>query len=91
MSETHCDDLIGRPSAPMVLRKFLLLHRLPAAEKDVVRDALPEYIYATYKGNRVILTMASRFGDVGINHNLAATGYELRVSLDDLTDFSLTP
>jgi hypothetical protein len=43
-------------------------------------------------GSRIRVVMASRFGDVGITHNLkAAKGYCTRVPVAALTDFGDTP
>ena len=43
-------------------------------------------------GTRVKIVMVSRFGDVGITHDLAAeNGYHARVSLDSLCDLSESP
>lgn len=73
---------------------------------DIMRDPEKEPIlYATTlsdvttmdddvvipKGTRVRIVMLSRFGDIGITTNLAATrGYETRVSLISLTDYQHT-
>ncbi len=86
---THCDSIIHHPKYPVCLRYFILVNRLPAIDKSLVFSAvgLPK-CFATYRNRRVRLTMASRFGDVGINSDLNADGYEDRVSVDELTDFS---
>ncbi len=90
MSQTHCDDLIHEPTLPMCARYFLLVHRLPAIDGTVITAYKGSPVcFANYQGQRVRLVMASRFGDVGITRNLKAeNGYELRVSMDDLSDFS---
>jgi len=94
MSDTHCDDYIQDPSTPLCLRYFLLVHRLPAVDGQVIMDykGSPE-CYATWKGTkRVRLVMASRFGDVGITPRLQGNnGYTARVSLDELSNFSDKP
>ncbi len=89
----HCDDAIQDPDYPLCLRYFLLVHRLPAIDGSVViaYKGEPE-CYANYKGRRVRLVMASRFGDVGITYELKAEhGYERRVLLTDLSDFGDKP
>jgi hypothetical protein len=49
-------------------------------------------LFADHNGERVRVTMASRFGDVGITVNLELeTGYDERVAVADLTNFSETP
>lgn len=92
MSSVHCDDVINMGfKYPICLRYFLLVMRLPAIEKSIIRQAvgMPE-CYATYKDVRVKLVMASRMGDVGITTNLEAeSGYDQRVSLDQLSEFSV--
>jgi hypothetical protein len=48
-------------------------------------------LYANYGGARVRVTMASRFGDVGIRLDLPNPhGYDKRVFLPDLSDFGAT-
>jgi hypothetical protein len=64
--------------------------RLPAVDGCLITavNGMPK-CYATHQGKRVRLVMASRFGDVGITTNLKAErGYEARVGLHDLSDFS---
>ena len=58
-------------------------------------------LFATYngegwrgveKGDRVRVVMASRLGDVGCTKNLEAdSGYQLRTSVDNLSEFSDRP
>lgn len=101
----HCDDYIDDPATPECLRNFLFMHRLPATMKAAypLTSRYP-VIYATTiprvsgkpkkmpKGERVALTMASRFGDVGITTDLtASSGYQRRVHLNELKDFSEKP
>jgi hypothetical protein len=90
----HCDDYISDKTQPKCLRKFLLYKRIPAywaVKRWKSSWGLP-VLFATHKGARVRVNMASRFGDVGITTNLQAlNGYELRVSLEELSDFSESP
>lgn len=52
----------------------------------------PPKLYATHNGRRVRVTMASRFGDVGIStHMLKEHGYQKRVMLDQLREFNDKP
>ncbi len=93
MSDTHCDDLIHEPTLPLCFRYWLLIHRLPAIDGTLITayKGSPE-CYATWKGQRVRLVMASRFGDVGITTQLHhENGYETRVSVDELSDFGDKP
>lgn len=90
MSDTgfvHCDDYIDNPAVPECLRKFLDYARAPAHGSE--RNEKQPLCYADYKGQRYKLTMASRFGDVGISKIMHAEhGYDERVKLADLTNFS---
>lgn len=83
----HCDDLRRTRTLPMCVLDYLEIARAPAHGHG---NAPP--LFATYNGTRVRVVMASRFGDVGITDDLAATaGYSKRVFLPDLTDFSSSP
>lgn len=85
----HCDDYIDDPEAPECLRKFLDYARSPA--HGAFRDDPKPELYARWLGGRVRVTMASRLGDVGFNFALdRERGYEKRVAVEDLTDFSAT-
>jgi hypothetical protein len=86
--EWHCDDIYSNKSYPTCVIDYLHVARAPAHGLGMENVAL----YATYKGKRVRVTMASRLGDVGIMYKLAKDrGYDVRVFLPDLTDFSSTP
>jgi hypothetical protein len=93
----HVDEIIEYGGLvkkfPNCLRYYLLVERLPATIKPVVYEAVGQpKCFATYKGERVRLVMASRLGNVGITKNLKVErGYEKRVSLKDLSDFSTEP
>lgn len=81
----HCDDLMDRDDTPSVVLAFLRVARSPGHGGD--RPPL----YATLNGQRVRVTMASRFGDVGITRNLNETAYTDRVLLPQLSDFGDVP
>jgi hypothetical protein len=86
----HCDDYICDSSAPEPLRKFLERARMPA-HGMLVKDPYPR-LFATYEGKRVRVVVASRLGDVGISTNLVAgVGYDERVYVEELSDFSEVP
>lgn len=88
---THCDDYAQRVTSHKDARWFIFIERLPASLRQLVRDrGIPDpVLYATHQGKRVRVTMASRFGDVGITQVLEAPmGYDTRVSVDELSDFS---
>jgi hypothetical protein len=104
--ERHCDDYIRDKTQPKCLRLWLLYNRIPATWKfKHWRWPVPT-LYATLSAKgadlehcrkfdtlpgRVRLTMASRFGDVGITNDLIKGGYTVRVYLDVLSDFSEKP
>ena len=86
----HCDDYIDDPAAPAALRKFLAFARAPAHGQLLPRPH--PTLFADHEGKRVRVTMASRFGDVGVTSDLAAeVGYETRVPVSQLTGFSEAP
>lgn len=89
----HCDDYVENLLGDAHARWFLFIERLPASLRMLASTRIPDpQLFADHEGKRVRVTMASRMGDVGITHNLAATrGYELRVGIDTLTNFGETP
>lgn len=85
----HCDDYIDDETAPQVLRTYLQRARSPA-HGLVSLEPFPK-LFADYKDSRVRVTMASRFGDVGISNDLTAEyGYDKRVAVEDLSNFTDT-
>lgn len=89
MAGKHCDDYIDDPTQPECLRTFLDYARSPA--HGALRDGPRPKLFARHNGRLVRVVMASRFGDVGITTRLHNEhGYEKRVSVEDLTDFSAT-
>lgn len=85
-----CDDYIDDPTAPEALRKYLEFARAPA-HGQLLPKPHPR-LFADYEGKRVRVTMASRLGDVGITTDLGAElGYERRVLVSALSNFSETP
>ena len=86
----HCDDYIDDPNAPAALRKFLTFARSPA-HGQLLPKPHPT-LFADHDGKRVRITMASRFGEVGITADLGAEfGYERRVLVSSLSNFSEVP
>lgn len=85
-----CDDYIDDLTAPAALRKFLAFARAPA-HGQLLPKPHPR-LFADYEGRRVRVTMASRMGDVGITTDFTAElGYERRVPVSQLDNFSETP
>lgn len=95
----HCDEYIDDESQPECLRKFL--DRARSRGHGMLTNEPYPKLFATYngegwrgveKGDRVRVVMASRLGDVGCTKNLNAdTGYQLRTSIDNLSEFSDRP
>lgn len=57
-------------------------------DRPIWRDPVPT-LFARHEGRPVRVTMASRFGDVGITEDLDAEhGYGKRVAVEELTNFS---
>lgn len=86
----HCDDWADDPATPAPLKIWLNWARLPA--HGLLHPKPHPTCFATYHGRRVRLTMASRFGDVGVAYDLhRETGYDHRVPVDALTNFGADP
>lgn len=86
----HCDDYIDDLSAPAALRKFLAFARAPA-HGQLLPKPHPT-LFADHEGRRVRVTMASRLGDIGITTDHSREfGYECRVLVSALSNFSETP
>lgn len=86
----HCDDYIDDPKEPEVLRKFLERARSPAHGRTSP-DPYPK-LFADYEGQTYRVTMASRFGDVGITKDLTEEyGNQKRVAVAHLTNFREKP
>jgi len=86
----HCDNYIHEYKQPICLRYWLLFNLLPAVDMCVIREVHGDpKCFAIWKGKRVRLVIASRFGDVGITRHLDADhGYQTRVSIKELSDFT---
>ena len=86
----HCDDYIHDSTAPKCLRWFLLVNRMTSSDQALAREfGVNPKLFADHNGVRVRVTMASRLGDVGITKNMNAEyGYDTRVPLDTLSNFS---
>lgn len=86
----HCDEYIDDPAQPEVLRRFLDRARSPAHGR-MSSEPFPK-LFATYQGERYRVVMASRMGDVGLSKKFDKDhGYDLRVAVEDLTEFGDAP
>jgi uncharacterized NAD(P)/FAD-binding protein YdhS len=82
----HCDEYIDDPTQPDCLRTFLDHARAPA--HGAFLDKAKPPLFADHDGKTVRVTMASRFGDVGITDDLGAHyGYKKRVMVEQLSNF----
>lgn len=87
---THCDDYAADPAGHPAARKYIDHARSPG--HGMMQPKPHPKLFATYDGVRVRVVSASRLGDVGITSDLTAEyGYELRVFVDQLTDFGEEP
>lgn len=85
----HCDTYIEDQTQPKPLREFLAWARSEAHGSNAPRPH--PRLYATLRGRRVRVVMASRLGDVGVTTKLESDrGYEERVNVAQLTNFSST-
>jgi hypothetical protein len=86
----HCDAYVDKPFGSSAARWFIFVNRLPASLRILAQPYITDpKLFADYQGKRVRVVMASRLGDLGITHNLAADyGYERRVVVDELANFS---
>ena len=87
------DDYILDFTMPQALQAFILVNRLPAMEKNILTEVYgyPELycckVDDPLRARRVV--MASRMGDLGITLDLLAkNGYESRVLVHELQDFT---
>lgn len=80
--------MAGAPAAVVSkCRRFI-----PDDLQEWVWTAPEPVLYADYRGGRVRVVMASRFGDVGITKRLkTAHGYDFRVGLNELSNFGTEP
>lgn len=95
----HCDDYIDDEAAPAPLRAYLARARssghglFPSPAGSDPAEPFPR-LFADWRGERVRVVMASRFGDVGVTRDLRPDGglaYQARVAVEDLTNFWDTP
>jgi hypothetical protein len=87
--DEYAESFSGHPAA----RWFIFYNRLPATLRALMVQRCPEpVLYADHGNERVRVVMASRLGDLGVTRNLnAETGYERRVMICELSNFSETP
>lgn len=93
IKETHVDSFVDDYSKDKYARWFLFLKRLPAAfQADFDEWIKPHKLFCTWKKARYRVTGASRLGDVWLTSNFDQdTGYQHRVAVDELSEFSEKP
>lgn len=93
---THVDDWIDNTFAPEeqhYAQFFFHLHRLPALEKSKWAKWIAKFkLFCTHQGKRYRVTGCSRLGDVWLaNNHSQDSGYDLRVNVDECSDWSDSP
>lgn len=89
----HGDDVVLDASAPDCLRAWLIVNRLPVADREVLRRAgVWPRLFADFAGARVRLTTVSQLGDVGVSHDHGREyGHDDLVDLGRLSRFGVDP
>lgn len=92
----HVDDWLDEPStneADVYAKKCLSVARLPAIDRwNLPKAEQTPPLFCTYENKRYRCTGASRMGDVWLTKDFKQeTGYQIRVDLDNCTDWSATP
>lgn len=93
-SPMHVDDFIWKMYLTDRYARFVLMMlRLPAPLQIDWREQISENpLYATCNGRRWRVTMASRFGDIGLHEDLDAdSGYDIRVNVAMCSEWSKLP
>lgn len=86
----HVDDFLDDPTSDPYAASWLEAYRRPAVAKMEKPDT--RKLFATYKGKRYRVTGCSRLGDVWLSANFRQDiGYELRVNVDDCSDWKAEP
>ncbi len=88
---THVDDFIDDPASDRYAASWFESFRRPAYDKFQKPDV--RKLYATYEGQRYIVTGCSRLGDVWLHADLNYDGmsYEKRVDVAKCSGWSAEP
>ncbi len=86
----HVDEFIDDRNTDAYASWFFNLARLPAILQFKFEDQIKQYkLFCQYDGKTYRVTGASRLGDVWLTRNFEQhTGYELRVDINDCSDWS---
>ena len=89
----HVDDFIEDVSQDSYARFMFNHFRLAAAlQFDFNQFVVNHRLFGTYKGQRFRITGASRLGDVWLARDFERnTGYDLRVAVNEVSDFGPKP
>jgi hypothetical protein len=86
----HVDDFLDDPTSDPYAAQWLELFRRPAIDK--MRAPNKEKLFATYEGRRYRVIGCSQLGDVWLTADFAReNGYDKRVDVDTLSEWSPTP
>ena len=90
VTDPHCDSMVDSGVLPKFISDWVRFNRLPAHGAQSSENPPPNP-FAFLDGRRVVLTMASRFGDIGVRESIESSekchGYTNRVLLTDLVNF----
>lgn len=89
----HVDDFIEDVSQDSYARFMFNHFRLAAALQFDFNEFVTDCrLFGTYKGERFRITGASRLGDVWLARDFERnTGYDLRVAVNEVSDFGPKP
>lgn len=91
MKYKHVDEFIDDCFSEDKYARFVLNYfRLPAVLKLDFAEFMEQFVlFCTYKGERFRCTGASRLGGIWLHSDFDVNiGYEKRVNIDDVTDWS---
>lgn len=91
---THIDEWICAPGSDGYASAMFTIFRLPALEMLAVRKHIlgDKKLFCMYDGKRYRVTGASRMGDVWLAKDpRREDGYDLRVDVDDCSDWGGQP
>ena len=86
----HVNDYIEDIDTDVYASWFLNMKTMPAVMQDKFSRIIGEYrLFCTFEGEKYRVTGASTLGDIWLAKNFdRCTGYDLRVDIDDCTEFT---
>lgn len=78
---------------PAIVRGFIAINMGSAVETEAIEEAgFMPVLYGRHDGKACRVNVVSSLGDVGVSYDLERRhGYNVRVSIYEVTDYSLTP